>query len=406
VAIADAALARSEADAAGFMANPYYVRSQGRAFGRIEAAALYRKGQTADAREAALRGQTEISQGIWALAGVPSYTLLEPSESEAERAYWRSMTLLGRHGGEAARLEEWGKFSEAAQLREALVDLDKRATPDALGSTLIASSAVTLLLAGDLALAETRIREAQANAETRRTEGSPESNAAELVELVDLYGILKTAQDGDMKSARRLFSARSRWIAPSFGVVLEATRRLRKDAPADELIGALALAPEALIRDRIDTRRAAVLAKDDDNKTLFFLIPSVDSPSLYEGLSKQVWRTDRSSMILPKADPAKSKMKMETLFLYGQDIEATLQAYMLHAALLAKARGHEGFVILPIITEKVIAASFVTGAKGEPGLPAPFFNKAEDVIATLSDVIPDPATSKARRVARARGKDK
>ena len=53
-AIADVALARGEAGTAGLTADPYFNRSMGLSFDQVEAAALVRKGQVADAMRVSL----------------------------------------------------------------------------------------------------------------------------------------------------------------------------------------------------------------------------------------------------------------------------------------------------------------------------------------------------------------
>jgi hypothetical protein len=68
--------------------------------------------------------------------------------------------------------------------------------------------------------------------------------------------------------------------------------------------------------------------------------------------------------------------------------------------LLARSRGHEGFVFMPIIGDNVVAASFRTGNRGQKGFPADLFVSAEDVIAKLTPMIPDPASLEARHKAK------
>ncbi len=273
-------------------------------------------------------------------------------------------------------------------------------SPESRSTAAIARSAIALALAGDTALSDKRITEARANSDKRRAEGSTERDASEIVELFDLHAIIRQTQNGEVKAARRLFAARSQWVAASFGSVVEVTRRLRDGAVADELIGGLSRDPAALWKDRLDTARAEVLAKDIDNATLFRLIPGVDSAAAYRNLSKQVWRTDKSKLVIPVKDPAKAKLKMENMFLYGADFDAVFPAYALHAALLAKSRGHRGFAMVPMATERYVFAAFITGNKGQPGLHDPLFADADEVIAALSPVIPSPETIKAEQAKR------
>lgn len=395
-AIADTALARREAEAAGLMANPYYARSRGRAFDLVEAAALYRAGRVAEAREAAIRTTAQSRYAFLTLFGVPAYMLLERSDSPAEAQFlgWRSHIAGYSATLEADRLEEWGRFADAAKIREDLIDFDRRVAPDMRNTSWLAKAAVSQALAGNAALAAERAKEARANFEKRRAEGKPERDASEIVELLDLYGIIETAMAGDMKAARRLFAARSQWVAASFGSVVEVTRRLRQDATPDERIGGLARGADDLWKERAEASRAEVLAKDSDNKTLFQLIPYADAARDYHNLSKRVWRTTKSQMVIQVRDPDKATLKMERMFVYGVDPSAVTEAYVLHAALLAKARGHQGFAIMPLISGGIVAASFITGNAGDPGLQPAVFNNAEDAIRELSPLIPDPVTLK------------
>jgi hypothetical protein len=169
-------------------------------------------------------------------------------------------------------------------------------------------------------------------------------------------------------------------------------RRLRVGAAADELIGGLARSPEDIWKEHVETSRAALLAKDSDNKTLFRLIPAEFSIKAYQTAAKDVWRTDKSKIILKsKADPAKNPM--ELMFLPFVHPVVAMDAYMLHAALIARSRGQQGFVFMPILTDKLVAASFRTGNRGDRGFPPELFIDANEVIAKLSPLFPAPPAS-------------
>ncbi len=55
---------------------------------------------------------------------------------------------------------------------------------------------------------------------------------------------------------------------------------------------------------------------------------------------------------------------------------------------------------MPVFTREILAAWILTGNSGDPGLPATLFNNADEVIADLSPIIPDPVLLKARRAAK------
>jgi hypothetical protein len=397
-ALADVALARREAEAAGLMANPYFARSRGRAFDLIESAALLRMGRAADARAASLRSAAALQYSLFGLFSTPTYEGFNPAPSEEEDRLlqWQSRLMPYAATVRADRLELARRFAEAARLRDALIEFDTVHTPDLDDSTGMARAAVSHALAGNAEAAAERAKAARANAEKRKAVGKPETDLAAFVELIDLYEIFETARRGDTKAARRLFAARSQWVGASLGSVSEVNKRLREGAAADELIGGLAKDGAQLWSEQAETKRAALLAKDGDNKTLFALAPGLRPAGTYEALAKNVWRTDKSKMILKtKVDPAKTKM--ELMFLPLADPTASMEAYVLHAALIAKSRGHDGFVFMPVLANSITGATFRTGKRGEKGFPEELFIVADDVIAKLAPIFPEPAKVKAQK---------
>ncbi len=401
-AIADVALARGEAEAAGLTADPYFARSRGRGFDLVESAALFRLGKAAEARETALRGAGATRYGVFAMLSTPDYgfAVRDASAAEDQALAWATRNYPQHAMTQASRLEELGRFVEAAAVRDALVDYDDATTRELRQSTWLAQAAVAQALAGNREAAAERAARARANFEARRAAGKPDGNAAEYVELMDLYAIIDAASGGELKAARRLFAARSQWVAASFGSVLAVNRRLREGAAADELIGGLARDADQLWKEREDARRAEALARDADNRSLFRLIPPFVTAAAYEAQSKTVWRTDKSRLLLPNKpakDGKESKAKAELLFLYGVDPRVAGEAYLLHAALLAKSRGQPGFALQPILSERIFAGRIVIGKRGEPGLSDAVFHDAEDVIRELSPIIPDPETLKLRQ---------
>lgn len=389
-AIADVEQARREADAAGLMADPYFVRSRGRAFDLIESAALLRMGKPEEARTTSLRDAWPNEYSLVALLSTPTYSdFIQTTSPEEDRLNdWRNRIAPILADSTAARLELDGRFSDAARLRDALADFNAATSPDSKSSVLLARAGLAHALAGDFAGAATRIAAAKANAEERRTAGKPETDTSTLVELLDLYMIVDTAHSKSTNAARPLFAARSEWVNASLGSVMAVNRRLRDGASSDQLVGGLAKSPDDLWSDHVATARAALLAKDGDNKDLFYLMPAERSAKTFQALSKSVWRTDKSKIILPRK--AGSKSPMELMYLPMTDPAAALDAYVLHAALIARSRGQQGFVFLPIITGRLIGGAFLGGNRGDKGLPPELFIDANDVIAKLSPLIPQP----------------
>ena len=400
-AVADVQRARTEADTAGLLADPYFSRSQSRAFDLVEATALHRMGKLEEARVAALRSTGSGSRSLFGLV-MPPYLFASADETPGERDFLRrrTRTALAVGGMEAERLEELGQFASAAVIRDALVAHDAASSTKVTSSVWMAEAAVTNAMAGNMERAATLAADARANFEKRKAEGKPEKDPAEFVELMDLYGIVRMTSEGDAAGARRLFAARSEWVAASFGCVVEMARRLRQGAPEADLIGGLARDPATLWSDRAKARTAVALASDSDNQTLFALLPAYHRAAAYEAVSKQVWRTDKSQILLKDKNPEKRSSRMETLYLYAVSPGIALEAYTMHAALLARSRGHQGFVITPLFVSGLVGAMIQTGNRGDAGMPEPLFNDAAEVIAELSPVFPDPETLKARKAAR------
>lgn len=400
-AIADAALGRSEAQAAGLLNDPYYLRSGARAFAGIEAAALLRKGESEKAREAALRDVGPLEYSLFGLMTAPTFDNLvpTPSDSADKVNHWRSRLFPVLAIVRADALDMAGRFADSARIRDAYADFDAEHTPELRSSVTVAQAAIAHALAGNAAVGAERAQSAKANADKRKADGHPESDAAEFVAVMDLYGIVESMNAGDMKTARRLFAARSEWVGPSLGSVIEINRRLRQGASPDELIGGLARDGRDLWKDKAEASKAALLAKDSDNKTLFGLISSARNASAYYALSKIVWRTDKSKIVLKtKVDLAKSKM--ELMYLPFVDPAVAMDGYVLHAALLAKSRGQQGFVFAPVVTDNIVAASFRTGNRGQKGFADDLFIDANDVIAKLGPLIPTPARVKQLQASR------
>ena len=76
-------------------------------------------------------------------------------------------------------------------------------------------------------------------------------------------------------------------------------------------------------------------------------------------------------------------------------------AVMLHAALMAKARGFKGFIHF-MNPRMPTMALIMFGNTGDAEMSAPFYCDADAVIAELRQIIPSPEELEARRKARAK----
>jgi hypothetical protein len=402
-ALADVAKARGETAAAGLAGDPYFDRSMGVSFDMIEADALLRAGDVKHARDVSLRRISSYPYSYYSLVGADDYRAfarpLDPLGLARHQALARIMP--GGLSMAASHLEEERRFAEAAAVRDSQDVLASGLGEDNRSVEPKASATVSHALAGQWQEADTRAKDARAGLAARAAAGKPDSNASAIVELLDLYDILRMAHDGKLASARRSFAARSQWMAPSFGQVIAANALLREGAAADELFGSLARTPDEMWRERRDQALATALESDKNNKRLWSRILPYASATDYERLSRQIWNGAKSKMI------GKTENKLLNAFpviLYNADALTQVDGIMLHSAVVAKERGFPGFVLLMIPSNPNIGwVRF--GKPGDPGFTVDRYLDADAVIAELKQVIPTPEDLVIRKAAR-QGKPK
>jgi hypothetical protein len=394
-ALQDVALARQEATAANLAGNPYFDRSMGLSFSKIEGEAKLRMGDAAGAQAASLSPVAEMKYSFMPNLLARDYNEHLPELTQVSEARLKTngkilpVFLIDY----ADELDEVGRFEESAKQREAYITFTEGMNPENSRSIIYARTALAHALAGSWPIAIERAEFARSNLAQRKVDGKPEKNASEVVEVLDLYEIVKLAFDGDVKGARRNFAARSQWVEPSFGAVMEVNRRLREGAEEEEIFGSLKPTAEEMWQKRSDELMAAKLQKDTDNKTLFRLIQPYAKVNEYEDRSKRTWRIAKSKMMSKEPDE-------DGMFVITSPGSLTVAAdsIMLHAALQAKDRGKEGFTmfLLPLGFRSIGLTRFVDRAEGGDEL----FIPAEEVITELSELIPSPDELKRRKKAR------
>lgn len=408
-AIADVGKARAEAESAQLTADPYFNRSMGLSFDRIEAAALVRQGRVPDAMRVSLASVPQHRFSLMPLVGFKTYADMAPlgSDADIDRAMALARLAPGSASEAAGRLEELSRFEESARLRADLVtyqgaskDKDGKALPPATRS--VAALALAQALAGQWEAAAAAAARAREIDTTLVGDGKPENMDVRLQasEVLDLYDVMLLAHQGNVEGARRKFTARTQWLAPSFGAVMAVNRLLYDGAAPADRTGQLAKPATELWADRSTAKRAELLAKDSDNKTLFQLIEPYVQNSAFEAQSKQVWKTDKSRIFL-KREPGKGDPNAKIAFLYGASPDVAFDAMLLHAALDAKAQGKKGFTFYPLV-QNYLAAIVYAGDPGEAVTPPSLFLDSAEVVAALSPAIPDPVALKARRAAKAK----
>ncbi|WP_336979543.1 hypothetical protein [Altererythrobacter fulvus] len=401
VALDDVAKARDEAKTLGLVGNPYFDRSMGLSFDNIEAEALLRLDDVAGAQKASVRRTEGLAFSYVPLVTARTYLeFRRESEPETELVLNRLQRFQPESFFSYARvLEEQGRFAEAASKFEEVLKALDELKPEEANSGLYAQTALSHALAGNWERARERAEFARNNIVDRRNRGVPEDNSSRTVELLDLHDILQLAHDGNIVQARRSFAARSQWLEPSLGAVMEANRILREGAPAEELTGMLAHTPDELWKERRDAAMAVKLQKDTDKDTLFTLIWPYAKIGEFEGRSKDTWRIAKSKMMSSKPDEDTGLWRIGA---FGNR-QVTIDSIVLHSALQAKAAGKQGFTMMLSLSDIKSYYGSLTFAfvrfvdPDEPGVSAERYIAADDAIAELRQVIPSPDEIKARK---------
>lgn len=400
-ALADVELARAEAATAKLSGNPYFDRSMGLSFANIAAEIHLRMGNPTAAQNASLSAIGEMKYSFLPSIVLRDYGqfVREIAPASEKRLAANAKVLPPLLIGYAGQLDDYGRFSDSAAKHEALITVVDGFEAENTSSIYYARAALTHALAGQWEQANQRAEFARTNLSARRAEGKPEDDAARVVEVLDLYDIVKLANSGELANARRNFAARSEWVAPSFGSVMEVNRRLREGASETELFGSLASAPEAMWQKRYDDLIAVRLQRDTDNKSLFNLIEPYAKVNDFESRSKDTWRVQKSKMMFTEVD----KAGQWRIWSSG-DLFSAIDSILLHAALQAQAKGKEGFTMFILLpnasrgTYNPLTVGFTRFVdSGEVSAKDELFISAAEVIAELSPVIPSPEELKLRK---------
>ena len=398
---ADVHKARDEANAIHLIGDPYFDRSMGLSFDKIESLALIREGDGAAAREVSLRGVIHMPYSFVAVCSGYDYFWANPTGNSTEDAFDSVQDRLVSYAStiHANRLEQLGRFAEAATLREAiLVRLTNLATSQQ-PNWASAASAISLAMAGQWDLANTRADEARKGVDDADAAGKPDTNKGQVLDALDFFQLLQLAHQGKIDEARRNFAARTAWTSVSQGVVWQEADILRKGAKPDQLFGALAKSGTEQFEARRQQVAATALQADTDNKTLFNYITPYAKIDQYERLSRFVWDTTHSGIIAEKPSENSKFWLLSSGPLEPIWAITRPDLYMLHSALQAKARGFKGFVFI-MSPANLTNAWVMFGNPGDAAMPAQLYLDADAVIAELRQVIPSPDELKARQAKR------
>ncbi|NBC37086.1 hypothetical protein GTZ99_11010 [Novosphingobium sp. FSY-8] len=399
-ALADVALARAEAKAAGLTGNPYFDRSMGLSFDRFDSFARLRLGDGEGARAVSLSHLDGMAYSFLPVLTAQDYGWMnDRMDANEERAHAiRGRMLSTAVNLYANRLEDQGRFKDAAALREAWLNRLNSINSESTRSWPLVTAAISHALAGDWDASKARALRARAQLDKLDEEGKPDSERSNVIEALDFLDVLVLHHEGRVDEARRNFAARSQWDV-SFGAVVQATDMLRRGARPEQLFGALGKSGDELRQDMRRRAMARMLQTDSNNRTLYTNILPYAQIDAYEKLSRPVWNTDKSRYIAEK--PVRNSKFYFMSFPADPTIPVFVRpdALMLHAALLAKAKGFKGFQWGKSNDVEGVAL-VMFGNAGDADMPAAMYIDADAVIAELRQIIPSPDELAARIKAR------
>lgn len=399
-AFGDVEKARAEAQTLGLVGNPYFDQSFGLSFDLLGSQDLFLSGDIDGARRIGYRSAQKYRFGFFPMMSWVFYSgSVRTFSADEDAALSARDKVIPRFvQAHAARLEELGRFADAAQLRDALLaetlNLDSEAPP----AWLTASAALSWAMAGDWTRAEDHATRARAAIDKADADGKPDGNRSGVIEALDLLAVLRTAHEGHLDEARRLFAGRSEWSPAMFGIVAATNHMLRQGARPDQLVGALAQSDDQMWKTRDDKSRASLLAQVADGKREYFNILPFARVDEYEKTSRKVWKGDRTGIIADKPFKNSKFYRLDPVQLEPIYRVVAPDSQLLDAAIIAKARGFKGFVFVG--SNATWSVSFVEfGNPGDADMIPQFYLDADAVIAELRPLIPSPEDLAAREKA-------
>ena len=369
-----------------------YTQSLGITALHLEAIALVGKGDYPAANSVALKMAEQAPYDLVNMLAVTQFSgLSDGYDAQAERFYDQLVriyptSLLGR----AQRLALVRRFAEAAQDQLTVSKL-LDSIPKIAGYSTQARAAIGLRLAGNPAEADRVLASAQERADKDLAAGKSDTNAAQASEAADFYAIVVALDAGQALRARTLFSAHTHWATVPAGYAMEISRRLAKvGTPAEQQLTPIQSPVEIFAAEQ--KRAAGVITyAGEDNERRFAAYRLAFSPTEFNRFAGDVWRIEKSRFIAEKPNDT-FKATLVDVSRDGGGF-ASGYAMLLHLALAAKARGADGFMMLPG-QQRVYSCYVRIGKASDPDMFAPIMFNPDKVIADLSPLIPKPEPRK------------
>lgn len=373
----------------------------------LEAQALLGLGRTREAADKAMEMAAAAPYDLINNLRALFYVQLTGEHGEAEQRFYANLIKLYP----AAVLERSNARQMAGDFAGAADDLELWMTVtdpllDEPNMISLAQASLARALAGDMLRAEPLAERAR-----NALRAKPDDRSAQATgEMLDLYQILATARGGNPAQARVLFAGRTQWLRPSAAAVSAVARELREGAPESELIGSLAGDPARFRTERLATWRTRMLdraggeereeaapeaeteAEPTTAKTarraseLFAAIRPHWTDRQLTAFAANTWRTERSRYFAREENDT-LRARFVNVSRDGYGVPAGY-ALLLHSALVARSEGRSSFMILPARLN--LGSQFVRTGEAGAEMPEALSFNAEQVIADLSPLIPQP----------------
>lgn len=391
-AIAD--LRAAEADQPDLVASPAYADSLGQTALFLEAVALAGKKDYAAARSVALTASERTPYDlIFTMLAAP-YIPLEPKWDAQTEAYFERVVrlypegLFTRSKVKALAGDMPGAAADIMAYHDLQASIPKRATYPAKSL-----AAVGFMLAGEDAKAAEVIASAREGADADRADADRAALRSVVSEANDFMGIGLRLKAGEVDTARTLFAARSEWEFMPEGFVAELSRRLDAASTAEQRTKMPIRSAQTIIAGDRALVVAGILDTGEKNDDHWRMFRQPITPKAYTRFSKNTWNTAKSKYFEKEPNVDMNA----TLVFTARDGDGIAAAYAiyLHAALMAKTKGKQHFMLLP--NQRALYGHFVRiGDPGEKDIVAPILFDADKVIADLSRFIPKPVPTTRR----------
>lgn len=242
--------------------------------------------------------------------------------------------------------------------------------------------AISLSLRGDAAGARAQLGLAEAALERRRARGDAARDATSFAAAEDNFAFARAATlsvEGRNAEAAELLNSRGSWptVAPFY--VSRLVGKVATAIPASARKGIVATGEAGLAKQSLDARLAVL--RDYENEKRLYNIDALSQDEELAKLAAQAWTgSDKPKWLLK---PDKDPLPYDFLSTEGRFAGvASGEGLLLHAALIAKARGKTGFIMAPI-RSKIYSVGVRFVNQGEEGMPTGTIVDADSVIREL-----------------------